>query len=573
MLFLPIGHDQSIRRFPWLTVAIMAICVLLQLHRTLFGPSIFELGDAARESEKRGLAVLQRVGVPQQPAEPEDDEELAPHPAPAPFAQPAPITLPSDLQGADGKKVLDAARAGKLGDDPTIAAYRAAHDRFVEMQRRDLVQAWGYRPSSGASINLLLSAFVHGGWIHLAGNLLFLWLCGCNLEDKWGRVAFAVVYLSSALVSSIAFALWHRGSDVPLVGASGAIAGAMGAFLIRFHSAQIKYWWWYGFRTGTTYLPAYVAFPVWFLSQLGQSFLEASGFDEVAYSAHVGGFVCGMAFGTVIRFGGIERRWLADPDEEEDAAPPPPLPIALTREVPPDPFVRAKSLRPAAPEARSVPPAPNAAARSVPPSPAPELLPPPADLPDVAPWPPPIADVAPWPPPVAAEPPRRMDSTIPIDSPMEALRRALEADPSRDDLRYELCKHAIGARDADSIEATATRTLLWLGEQSRWRDVRSLHDALLASGIERPLSDRAFSMLVRSAVECRDPKRCVQVAQKMANAFPSSPLLPRALWDVATAQHDGGRPDLARKTLTQLVTRFPEHRFADEARQRLRAIG
>lgn len=564
MLFLPIGHDQSIRRYPWLTVAIMAICALLQLHRTLLGPSIVELEDAARERDKRGAAVLARVGAPQVQDEPEDEEDELVSPAqPAPFAVPTPIALPPELKGADGSKILDAARAGKLGDDPTVAAYRAAHERLAEMQRRDLAQAWGYRPSSGASINLLLSAFVHGGWIHLAGNLLFLWLCGCNLEDKWGRPVFAVVYLCSALVASIAFALWHRGSDVPMVGASGAIAGAMGAFLIRFHAAQIKYWWWYGFRTGTTYLPAYVAFPVWFLSQLGQSFLEASGYDEVAYSAHVGGFVCGMAFGAVIRFGGVERRWLADPDDDAEPEAPPPVPWASKLSVPPDPFVRA----------RSVPPAASASAGApvdLPPPPSLNLPPAPAEIPEVAPWPPPIPDVAPWPPaPALPEAPRRIDSTIPIDSPLEALRHGLEADPARDDLRYELCKHAIAARDGDLVEATATRTLLWLGEQSRWRDIRSLHDALLASGVDRPLSDRAFSMLVRSAVECGDPKRCVQVAQKMANAFPSSPLLPRALWDVATAQHAGGRADLARKTLTQLVTRFPEHRFAEQARERL----
>ena len=601
MLFLPIGHDQAIRRFPWLTVAIMAICILLQVARTAFGPSMQDLSAAEAVRDQKGFALLDRMHAPA--PELDDPSEL-----PAPTSTdseggsagvlPArrPIVLPPELAQADSPKLLEAVRAGRLGDpnDPAVIAFRAADAQLQAVQGRDLVLRWGYRPTSGASPNLLLAAFVHGGWVHLAGNLLFLWLCGCNLEDRWGRVAFGSMYFVSAILSSAAYGLVHRGSDVPLVGASGAIAGAMGAFLVCYHSARIKYWWWWGFKTGTLYLPAYIAFPFWFLSQLGQTLLEVSGFGEVAYSAHVGGFGFGLLAALVLRFSGLEARWLLEQDEDDDAPSPELLPS--TSQVPARgwskrpshrPYVR-PSLRPrgdgalyrseheelfrAKPTVSSHPAAPFE-----PMSHAPEI-PRPARMPDLK-----VPDVAPWPPPelsypgpasggsreVEAPPPQSIASTVPQESPFEALRRAVEADPSRDDLRYELCKHAIDQRDPELVDATATRTFLWLAEQERWRDIVALYDTLSATGIERPLSDRAFSMIVRAAVETNDPKRCVTSAQKMANTHPSSPLLPRALWDVANAQHKGGRPDLARKTFTMLVERFPQHRFADEARKRL----
>lgn len=619
MLFLPIGHDQTIRRFPWLTVAIMAICTLLQLQRLAFAPSWKELADAESLYEQQGYSLVDRMkpaaptaAGPADPDGPDGPDGEAD--APPTQAHGAPIVLPKELAHADAHQLLSAVRAGKLGDprDPGVVAYRAAESTLHALQQRDLVMRWGYRPSSGLSPNLLLSAFVHGGFIHLAGNLLFLWLCGCNLEDRWGRPTFFGVYAISAILSSLAYGLVHKGSDVPLVGASGAIAGAMGAFLICYHSAQIKYWWWWNFRTGTMFLPAYVAFPVWFLSQLGQSLLEVSGFGEVAYSAHVGGFAFGVLAASVIRFGGLERFLRPTDDDDglvlEPAAsalataivsPPmePPGPVAAvargySKRPPVRPYVaptlhRSDSnysedpaiLRPRL-SSQSSQPAPFGPMSHAPEIPAAPRLPdfgaatpdvaswPPSDLaatPDVASWPPPelaaVPDVAPWPPPAFAQ--------AAASSPLEELRRTLEAEPQRDDLRYELCRLAIELRDPEQIDLTATRTFLWLAEQERWKDVIALYDAFVATGIDRPLSDRAFSVIVRAAVETNNPKLCVSSAQKMANVHPQSPLLPRALWDVGNAQERGGRPEFARKTFTMLVSRFPQHRFADEARKRL----
>jgi hypothetical protein len=145
----------------------------------------------------------------------------------------------------------------------------------------------------------------------------------------------------------------------------------------------------------------------------------------------------------------------------------------------------------------------------------------------------------------------------------------LARDPEHDDVRYELCLAAISVRDVAAIEQTATRTFVWLGENGRWVDVMALQNALDAAGIERPLSDRAYSMIVRAACEVGDAKMCVRMATRFQNAHTKSPLLPRAFWDVAHAQAAAGREDLSRKTLTRIVAEFPTHRFAEEAKRKL----
>lgn len=543
MLFLPIGHDQTIKRFPWLTVAVMVLCTLLQLQRSFFAPSAREIADATTLRDQRGYALVERMHPPAEPGE--VDEPVVPT-----FV---PIAVPVELAQASPDKLLEAVRAGKIGDpnDRDVAAYKAAESNLGAVLNRDLVQRFGYRPTQGASINLLLSAFVHGGILHLAGNMLFLWLCGCNLEDRWGRPAFGVLYLLSAIVASFAYGLAHKGSDVPLVGASGAIAGVMGAFLVRFHAAQIRYWWWWNFRSGTVFLPAYVAFPVWFLAQVGQSFLEVSGFGEVAYSAHVGGFAFGVLAGVSLRFSGLERFLLPPDDDEPEAAAEPASPVRGYSQRPSArPFV-SPSLHPTQP-LYTDDPAILKPKTSAPPPFSPLTH---AEIPPAPPVPDPsVPDVAPWPPPELAEAPETIDETP-------------------DEQHLALFEHALAARDPELADVHATRTFLWLAEGQRWAEIVALYDRFVGSGIARPLADRVYSVVVRAAVEGDDPRRCVAVAQKMAHAHPASPLLPRALWDVANAQQKGGRPDYARKTFGMLIDRFPQHRFAEEARKRLATQG
>lgn len=143
---------------------------------------------------------------------------------------------------------------------------------------------------------LVTSMFLHGGWMHLAGNMLFLWIFGDNLEDEMGHLPFLIFYLAAGIGAGMIHILTAPGSGVPTIGASGAIAGVMGGYLLLFPRARVDilliliiY-----FRVFT--IPAYVMLGIW----LGMQFLGSisSNPDEggVAYWAHTGGFLAGLLF-------------------------------------------------------------------------------------------------------------------------------------------------------------------------------------------------------------------------------------------------------------------------------------
>ncbi len=150
-------------------------------------------------------------------------------------------------------------------------------------------------PGKGVLLALLTSMFLHGNLLHLGGNMLFLWVFGNNIEDRLGHVGFAVFYLVAGLAASAAHIAIQPSSTIPVVGASGAIAGVMGAYLVWFPRAKI-----------TTAITLFLIFfariearwllGFWFLSQF---FLNRSG--GVAWMAHVGGFVFGVVAGLLLR--------------------------------------------------------------------------------------------------------------------------------------------------------------------------------------------------------------------------------------------------------------------------------
>ena len=144
-------------------------------------------------------------------------------------------------------------------------------------------------------------AFAHGGWLHLVLNLLLLYLVGCNLEDRWGRLPLLGLFLCGAVVAALTFLLWHPTGTVPLVGASGAIAAAMGAFLVFFWGTRIRFFYWSWVGVGTFEAPSWFALLFWFADQALLYWVEAHVNLGVAYSAHVGGFTFGLAVALVVR--------------------------------------------------------------------------------------------------------------------------------------------------------------------------------------------------------------------------------------------------------------------------------
>jgi membrane associated rhomboid family serine protease len=157
-------------------------------------------------------------------------------------------------------------------------------------------------------ITLLTMMFMHGGWLHIIGNMVFLWAFGPEIEDAMGPVRYLAFYLLSGLAASLAEIAIAPHSTVPNLGASGAIAGVMGAFLITYPGDQIRtlllFFWW----IRITFIPAALLIGFWFLIQLfdqvgAVATMQAGG---VAYAAHVGGFIFGAATGRM--FEGSQAR-------------------------------------------------------------------------------------------------------------------------------------------------------------------------------------------------------------------------------------------------------------------------
>jgi membrane associated rhomboid family serine protease len=144
----------------------------------------------------------------------------------------------------------------------------------------------------------LVSMFLHGGWGHLLGNMLFLWIFGDNVEDRLGHVRYVIFYLLSGYAATFAHLWAGPGSTVPAIGASGAISGVLGAYLFLHPKARIQTLLILGFFIRLIYVPAWVFLPLWFLMQLfsGAASLGARTAAEtggVAWFAHIGGFIAG----------------------------------------------------------------------------------------------------------------------------------------------------------------------------------------------------------------------------------------------------------------------------------------
>lgn len=155
---------------------------------------------------------------------------------------------------------------------------------------------WGLVPAAvqnGANLSGFVTyAFLHGGFFHLAGNMLFLWVFGDNLEDQMGHIPFLLFYLASAFLAAFAQVVVDQGSSVPVVGASGAVAGVMGGYLLLFPKARVDVFFFFILFFKIWPIPAWVVLGIWFALQVLNG--TAASADPVAYWAHAGGFVAGF---------------------------------------------------------------------------------------------------------------------------------------------------------------------------------------------------------------------------------------------------------------------------------------
>ena len=139
------------------------------------------------------------------------------------------------------------------------------------------------------------SMFMHGGWMHLIGNMLYMWIFADNVEDSMGHLRFIVFYLLCGVAAVLAQALPNVASQVPMIGASGAISGVLGAYLLLFPRARVLVMIPLGFIMKTHYLPAAAVLGFYFVFQVVMTAMTPAGGGGVAFAAHLGGFAAGAA--------------------------------------------------------------------------------------------------------------------------------------------------------------------------------------------------------------------------------------------------------------------------------------
>jgi membrane associated rhomboid family serine protease len=169
--------------------------------------------------------------------------------------------------------------------DNVTFTYGFTPDIFFDLNHRYVVGNWIY-------VTPFTSMFLHGGWWHLIGNMVFLWVFGNNIEDYFGPFVFLVFYLLSGLAAIAVYSVFSLSSQIPLVGASGAIAGVMGAYIILHPRAEITCLIFFFIIQFIT-LPAKVVLGFWFAIQVVMALTGSSMGGGVAWLAHVGGFIFG----------------------------------------------------------------------------------------------------------------------------------------------------------------------------------------------------------------------------------------------------------------------------------------
>ncbi len=175
-----------------------------------------------------------------------------------------------------------------------------ARDAFVSsfalIPQRLFSQQAAARGAVPVEATMFTSMFMHGGFLHIAGNMLYLWIFGNNVEDSMGRMRFILFYFLCGVVAAYSHALANASSAVPMIGASGAISGVLGAYLMLFPRARVLTLVAFGLYVRTVELPAMFVLGFWFVLQFLSALVAAGTGAGVAWYAHVGGFVAGMAF-------------------------------------------------------------------------------------------------------------------------------------------------------------------------------------------------------------------------------------------------------------------------------------
>jgi membrane associated rhomboid family serine protease len=193
-------------------------------------------------------------------------------------------------------------------DDPQYGKWKEMRGNFDFMRSKAVAYSYGFIPAKHETETFFTHMFLHGSIMHLFGNMIFLWLVGCVLELGFGRLNYLVLYILGGLCAVGLYYVFNMNSEIYLVGASGAIAGLMGAYTVAYGKRKINVFYSVGFYFNYTQVYAILLLPIWLANELFQLFFMTG--SNVAYMAHIGGLIGGAALGflNVRVFGPADRK-------------------------------------------------------------------------------------------------------------------------------------------------------------------------------------------------------------------------------------------------------------------------
>ena len=304
-MFFPLSHqEQQARRWPWITTAIIALN--LALHLMLWSTN-------SADADRLQSAYDDAVEFAQRHPKAHRCKELRGMSDAPPVADP----LKSLDVGIPGVTNSTAALREELARTEQ-EAMDALCTRLKEARSSSVIFRFGYVPAKNNWFGLITYQFLHGGVLHVVFNMWFLWLSGTIIEDAWGRLVYPAFYLSAGVFAALVHKALSPMSSIPLIGASGAVAGAMGAFAFRNARTHINVLAWIWLRPFVFSAPAWVLLPLWAVGELFWALISDPTGGGTAYWAHVGGFVFGLAFAVGMRYSGVEKR-IDDAIENQDA--------------------------------------------------------------------------------------------------------------------------------------------------------------------------------------------------------------------------------------------------------------
>jgi membrane associated rhomboid family serine protease len=276
-VLLPTGHDQKVYGGQWVTLFLIGLNVLA------FAVTFLVSHDGRRDiSDAMDAVDLVRVQFPDARVQPRSLK-----------------TLPERFRRQYASMIADSDYTGAVGD----RELRAATKRLVGVVESLPSHRFGYRPAMPSALTAFTSLFVHGGLWHLLANMIFLWVIGSVIESFWEPLPYAVLYLAAGVAGIALHHLTTEDGLVPLIGASGSIAGLMGAFLVGHPKTRIHFTWIFFTWRGQGSAPAWFLLTLWIVVEIALGFFDPG--SGTAHFAHVGGFFVGMVGSVIMKVTGL----------------------------------------------------------------------------------------------------------------------------------------------------------------------------------------------------------------------------------------------------------------------------